>query len=241
MEASWICRSCGFRANIFDGYYWRCPVCGSPIDISYEPVYEFGGRGLDRFRGLLPFTPDRYRGEGETKLVEETIDGVKLLLKLEYMNPSGSFKDRGSALSIYYAYRMGFRRVVEDSSGNAGLSVALYSLVYGLKPTIIIPKTVSRSKRDLIRVVGGDVVEVDTRRDAALYAAKLSLTGFYVAHTWSPLYIYGSATIAFEVYEEVGEPDAVIAPAGSGGLLLGIIKGFEILKKLGKGKRFPGP
>mgnify|MGYP001772852319 CR=1 FL=1 len=238
---SWICETCGFRSNIFDGYYWRCPICGSTLDVFYEPVYELGGKGLDRFRGLLPLTPDRYRGEGETKLVEEIVDGARLLFKLEYMNPSGSFKDRGSALAVYYAYRMGFRSVVEDSSGNAGISVALYSSIYGLRSTIVVPKSISQSKKNLIRLLGGEIIEVETRSDAAIYAAKLSSTGFYVAHTWSPLYIYGSATIAFEVYEEAGEPDAIIVPAGSGGLLLGIIKGFEILKKLGKVKRSPGP
>lgn len=240
-KALWICRVCGFSKSIVAGYFWRCPLCGSALDLSYRPEYGFGGRGLDRFRDLLPFAPDKYRGEGETKTVGESIEGVRVFFKLEYLNPSGSFKDRGTSLAIYYAYKMGFREVVEDSSGNAGISVAMYSSVYGLHSTIVVPRTISATKKRLIEVFGGKIVEVDTRDDAAKYAQQISSRGFYVAHTWNPIYIYGAATIAFEIHEEIGEPDVVIVPTGSGGLLLGILKGFEILKNLGKVKKIPKP
>ncbi len=240
-KALWICRMCGFSKPIIDGYFWRCPLCGSPLDIGYSPIYEFGGKGIDRFRGLLPFTPEKYRGEGETKIVEENIDGAKIFFKLEYLNPSGSFKDRGTALAIHYAHRMGFRNIIEDSSGNAGISVAMYSSIYGLHSTIVVPKTIPHTKKKLIELFGGKIVEMDTRAAAAKYALQNSDKGFYVAHTWNPMYIYGAATIAFEVYEDVGKPHVVIVPTGSGGLLLGILKGFEILKNMEKINRMPIP
>lgn len=241
IECNWFCHRCGFKNRIAGGYYWRCPICGSPIDLNYNPIYELGTKGLDRFRGLLPFTPTRYIGEGETKSVIEKIDGVEVLFKLEYMNPSGSFKDRGTSLTVSYAYSMGFKDIVEDSSGNTGISVALYSKAYGLRSRIVIPSTTSKAKKCLIRMLGADVIEVPTRKDAADYVLSLADRYFYVGHTWNPLYVYGSTTISFETYEEYGAPDVVIIPTGSGGLLLGILKGFEILKKIRRNLKIPTP
>lgn len=241
MNCSWFCPQCGFKDKITNRYYWRCPLCGSPIDLNYKPVYELGSKGLDRFRGLLPFTPTKYIGEGETKNVIEKIDGVEVLFKLEYMNPSGSFKDRGTSLTISYAHFMGFKDVVEDSSGNTGISVALYSKVYGLRSRIVIPLTTSKAKKCIIKMLGSEVTEVPTRKDAAEYVLSLVDRYFYVGHTWNPLYIYGSTTISFEVYEECGVPDVVIIPTGSGGLLLGILRGFETLRKIGRNLKIPKP
>lgn len=237
----WRCGVCGFREEVYRRYYWRCPVCGSPLDLDYPITYELGSKGLDRFRGLLPFVPSKYLGEGESKSVLERADGVEILFKLEYMNPSGSFKDRGTTLAISYAYSMGFKSVVEDSSGNAGVSVALYSRAYGIKSKIIAPSSISRPKKRLIQLLGAELIETKTRKDAADYALRLSESYFYVAHTWSPFYVYGYTSISYEVYEEHWVPDVVITPVGSGGLLLGIMKGFEILKKLGKISRIPKP
>jgi threonine synthase len=241
MLVSWYCRECGFRVSLDKRYFWRCPRCGSPLDIEYRPVYEYGSRGLDRFRGLLPISPLKYIGEGETKIIIEKLDGVEVVFKLEYSNPSGSFKDRGTALAISYAYTMGYKEVVEDSSGNTGISVALYSRIYKLRSRIVIPKTTSREKKCLMRMFGAELVEVPTRGDAANYVLSLISDAFYVAHTWSPLYIYGASTISFEVYEDYGVPDVVMLPVGSGGLLLGVMKGFEILNSLGKVSKIPRP
>lgn len=218
-----------------------CPICGSPLDLRYDPVYRLGSKGLERYYGLLPFVPLKYIGEGNTKHVAERIGDVEVVFKLEYQNPSGSFKDRGSALALSYAYSMGFREAVEDSSGNAGISVALYSRIYRIKSTIVVPSTSSAAKKNLIKMIGANLLEMPTRKAAEEYAISLSSRAFYVAHTRSPFYIYGYATISYEVFEEYGHPDVFIVPAGSGGLLLGIIRGFEILKKLGLLQKIPTP
>ncbi len=207
----------------------------------YEGGYNPRGRGLGRYGDSLPFTPDRWIGEGSTPLIEDEDMGLRLLYKLEYLNPSGSFKDRGSALSIYYAHRMGFKRVIEDTSGNTGVSVALYSRIYGLKPYIVMPKTAPKAKKRLVKLFGGEVIEAPSRGEAPRIAEEYSGDAYYVAHTWSPLYILGSMTISFEVYDEAGVPDKMIIPVGSGGLFLGLMKGFEYLHNIGVADKIPKP
>lgn len=240
-RVEWVCRKCGFRSDLWSTYYWRCPVCGSPLYIEYEYRFEKEERrDLRRFSGMLPFTPEKSRGEGFTRLVEEKINENRVLFKLEYLNPSGSFKDRGSSLAIYYAYKMGFREVVEDTSGNTGISVALYSKLYGLRARIYMPRTAPEGKKKLVKSLGAEIIEAPTRADASEAVLRdLSSDRFYVAHTWNYLYALGASTIAYEVYEEFGVPDYVISPIGSGGLLLGLYLGFENLRRLGLASKTP--
>ncbi len=238
--AEWVCPRCGFRADLFSGYYWKCPRCGSPLDIVFKTVYRIDGRGFSRYSGLLPFTPLKSIGEGGTPLV--VVDSSsRLLFKLEYLNPSGSFKDRGSSLALTYAYRAGFERVVEDTSGNTGISITLYSRVYGLEPVIYMPRDAPPGKKKLIRLLGGRIVETSSRREAMEKVLEASHNAFYVAHTWNPLYILGASTISYEVHEDGEVPDYTIIPVGSGGLFLGIMRGFETLYKLGLIKKIPVP
>jgi len=232
MPPTWYCRYCGFRDDLWSRYYWRCPECGKPLTIMYlEKQVEKDS--LDSFQKLLPFTPEKSRGEGSTPMVVDSFNGYRVLFKLEYLNPSGSFKDRGSSLAIYYGYRMGYEKVVEDTSGNTGISVTLYSRIYGLKPIIVMPKTAPFGKKYLIKLMGGAVVETKDRGEAGVKVLEYVGDSYYVAHTWSFFYILGASMISYEVFEEYGVPDYVIAPVGSGGLLLGIVHGFEVLREYG--------
>jgi len=226
----WKCNYCGFEADAFREYYWKCPRCGKPLSLSYSGKLEkLSSRSIwERYGSAIPLKPEKTRGEGNTPLVTERVDDATVMFKLEYLNPSGSFKDRGSALAVYYAHRLGFKSVIEDTSGNTGISVALYSKLYGLNPRIYMPRTAPEGKKKIIRMIGGEIVEAPTRGDAAQLVLEEASKGasYYVAHTWSYLYILGAATIAWEVLEE-DIPDYVIAPVGSGGLFLGLVKGFE--------------
>lgn len=238
MDPKWSC-VCGFSEDLWSNYYWRCPRCGKPLNIAFEKTFEPRGRGLSRYSSMLPFKPVKTMGEGSTPTLQYE-DGVnKVLFKLEYLNPSGSFKDRGSALSISYAFSMGYRTVVEDTSGNTGISVSMYSALYGLKARIFMPKTAPRGKKILVRALGADVVETENREEAMYAVLKQIGSSFYVAHTWSFLYVLGASTISYEVYEECGTPDLVIAPIGSGGLFLGLNYGFKNLFDLGLAKETP--
>ncbi len=235
----WSC-NCGFRENAWLSYYWKCPVCGKPLNLDYEKRFEpVGGRGLARYSNMLPFSPIKTRGEGSTPLVFYE-DGInKILFKLEYLNPSGSFKDRGSSLALTYAYSLGYKSVVEDTSGNTGVSVALYSKLYGMKCSIYMPKTAPRGKKILIKALGGSVIETENREEAALKVAESLNNSFYVAHTWNPIYILGASTIVYEIYEEFGVPDVVLTPIGSGGLFLGLHMGFRNLSLIENNIRIP--
>lgn len=225
----WKCNHCGFEADAFSEYHWRCPRCGEPLDLVYDGKLEkTSSKNIwEKYGDTIPLKPEKTRREGNTPLVVEKIDGMTLLFKLEYLNPGGSFKDRGSALAIYYAYKSGFESVIEDTSGNTGISVALYSRLYGLKTRIYMPKTAPPGKKKVIKALGAEIIEAPTRGDAAEMVLKEALTGaYYVAHTWNYFYIIGASTIAWEVLEE-DVPDYVISPIGSGGLFLGLVKGFE--------------
>lgn len=240
---SWICPSCGFRESVFEKYYWRCPRCGSPLSIEYEVVGDITSSNNMwlRYYGFMPFTPEKTRGEGLTPLVEEKLSSHRLLFKLEYLNPSGSFKDRGTALAVYYGYKMGYKKAVVDTSGNTGISVALYSRLYGLEPTIVMPKQAPEGKKRAVLKLGGKLVEAEGRTGASKVVEEYirSEDVYYVAHLWNPLYIVGHATIAYEVFEEYGVPDYVIAPIGSGGLILSLMYGFEKLREVGLAKKAP--
>lgn len=233
--AKGYCRKCGFTYDLVKNYHFRCPKCGSPINIIYNKSWNPKGSGLKRYSSMLPLAPLKSRGEGSTPLTIVDYNGLRLWLKLEYLNPSGSFKDRGSSLAVSHAYSLGYNRVLEDSSGNTGLSVSLYSRVYGLSATIIVPKHAPQGKKDLIRLFGADVIEAQNRSEAARIALELAKDThvYYIAHTWNPLYPIAYKTIAYEAYEQGFDGEAVVVPIGSGGLALGLYWGFKDLHDLG--------
>lgn len=239
----WVCRYCGFIDYLFAKYYWKCPRCGNPLTLEYEVRGEItSSRNIwERYRGFLPIKPERTRGEGLTPLVEERHGDHRLLFKLEYLNPGGSFKDRGTSLAVYYGYRMGFKKAVVDTSGNTGISVALFSRLYGLEPIVVMPKQAPEGKKKAVQKLGGRLVESEGRTGASktVYEYIRFEDTYYVAHLWNPLYIVGHATISYEVFEEFGTPDYVIAPIGSGGLILSLMYGFSKLKETGLAKKVP--
>lgn len=240
---TWKCPQCGFEAEMFSQYYWKCPTCGNPLSLKYSVSGEISGsKNLwMRYRRFIPFEPEKYRGEGLTPLVAEEVGSHTLLFKLEYLNPGGSFKDRGTALAIYYGFKMRFKRSVVDTSGNTGISVTLYSKLYGLDPLIVMPREAPEGKKKAIRRLGGTIIEVEGRVGASTAVQNYTSEPgtYYVAHLWNPLYIIGHATIAYEVYEDAGVPDYVFVPVGSGGLLLGVVYGFEKLRELGLTNKVP--
>ncbi len=236
-EIVFTCPKCGFRTT---EYYWRCPKCGSPLNIVYEKTWRPRGRGLLRYSSTLPLRPRKTLGEGNTPLVMRKIKGVMVYFKLEYLNPTGSFKDRGALLSISYARLKGYRRIVEDTSGNTGIAVTAYSRLYGIRPVIVMPKYAPRGKKMLVKALGGEVIETPTRGDAAEKVLELvDEKTFYVAHTWSPFFIIGASTIAYEAFEQGFHGGTVIAPIGSGGLFLGLYYGFRDLIDWGMIKEYP--
>ncbi len=190
---------------------------------------------------MLAIAPLKSLGEGATPLITIEKAGLRVHLKLEHLNPSGSFKDRGTVLAISHASSVGLRCVVEDTSGNTGISVAMYGTVMGLRTAIVMPRDAPEGKKRAVKLLGGEVIEAPSRGEATTIARKLVVERgcYYVDHLTSPLYIEGYRTVAYEIFEQIGVPDAVIIPAGSCGLFIGTYRGFEDLKRLGYTRRKP--
>lgn len=190
-----------------------------------------------RYRGSLPQTASgpaweqTTLGEGMTPLVG-VAPGV--LAKLEYVSPTGSFKDRGAALMLALASAAGRRAVVADSSGNAGKAVALYAAKAGMSAEVFVPAGTPETKTSVARASGAVVVEVDGGREAAARAAMRRVGetgGWYASHVFQASFVHGVKTIAFEIFEQLGgrAPGAVVVPAGNGTLVQGMWLGFSEL------------
>jgi threonine synthase len=208
---SWrfYCSKCGFRGD--NGvYYPFCPRCGSPL----------------RVEGEDPVDPSiSVLGEGDTPAVEKTFKSVKVAFKLEYLNPTGSFKDRGASTSLRLARLLGYDCVVVDSSGNTAVAVAAYARALGLKARVHVPSTAGPGKLALVRALGADVVVWDSREEAAKAALRDSGKCFYVAHTFNPVFSLGITPLAWELSDYDGWD--FIVPVSSGSLLLGLWEGMK--------------
>jgi len=245
-----ICRSCGWRGEERLNIH-SCPICGSPLELEYvveealpEPEELLKCRsGIWCFSKRLP--KYRYKvtlGEGMTRVITAKLEGLDIMIKTEHQNPTGSFKDRGSALAISMALSRGARIVVEDSSGNAGIATSCYSRAYGLRAVIVAPKTAPKGKLDLLRLCGAEIVLAETREHAANLAPKIAIEkgGAYLPHTWLPHYVEAMKTIAYEIHYQLDElPEAIFIPTSSGTLLLGLYQGFKELVRHGYRKKIP--
>jgi len=234
-----VCPRCGWSSGLqsapSNGYL--CPRCGSPLDIQMDKMWNpgKGERGLRRYSSMLPLMPSKTLGEGSTPTVFIDDGGRRIAFKLEMFNPGGSFKDRGANLAVAHASMSGFRCLVEDTSGNTGISITLFGRVYGMKTKIVLPRTAPQGKRRIMELLGAEIIEAPSRSEATNIAFKISSSNcLYVNHLANPLFIEGAKTIAYEAFEDIGIPDKVIVPVGSGGLMLGIAKGFrEVASILG--------
>src|SRR5581483_4317713 len=172
-------------------------------------------------------------GEPTTPIVETTWDGATVAWKLEASLPTGSFKDRGSAVMVAGLAADRARSVTIDSSGNAGASVAAYCARAGLACRIFAPATASPAKLAQIEAYGAEVELVPGPRSAAADAARAAAVDgvVYANHGWSPFFVAGTQSFAFELWEQLRgrTPDAVVVPVGAGTLLLGVCRGFAAL------------
>jgi threonine synthase len=161
-------------------------------------------------------------------------------LKLESLNPTGSFKDRGAAVLLTYLQGRGVRRLVEDSSGNAGAAIAAYGARAGIGASIYVPAAASAGKLAQIAAYGAEVRRVTGSREAVAEAAR-GAPGVYASHCWHPAFFHGTKTIAYELWEQLGwrGPDWVVSPVGHGTLLLGLALGFRELRAAGAIPRLP--
>jgi threonine synthase len=166
----------------------------------------------------------------------------RVFIKCEYANPTGSFKDRGTAALVSFLCSRGVTEALEDSSGNAGASFAAYAARGGMRARVYVPASAAGPKRLQIEKYGAELVMVPgSRAEAASMARRAAEAGItYASHAYLPHNLRGYATCAFEIAEQLpDEPGAAIIPAGQGGLLLGLGRGFEALLEAGVIRRMP--
>jgi threonine synthase len=181
-------------------------------------------------------------GEGWTPLVPIDWEGVRIEAKLEFMMPTGSFKDRGMTVMMTYLRRCGVERVLEDSSGNAGASLSAYAAAAGIEARILVPQTASYPKIAQIAASGADVVTIPgSRQDVADAALALSEEIFYASHNWQAFFAEGTKTLAYELWEQKGfrAPDNVVVPLGYGANVMGCEHGFRELLGNAEIERMP--
>lgn len=229
----------------------QCPQCQGALDFhggpAAFPTAALASRagGMWRYAEALPALPRLVSlGEGCTPLVPCTIGGREVLLKWEPALPTGSYKDRGSALLISYLASYGVTEAVEDSSGNAGASLAAYAARAGIRLKVFCPASASPGKLTQIRLHGAELVPVEGPRPEATQALRRYLASsrsVYASHLWHPLFLEGIKTMAFEIAEQLHwqAPAAVVMPVGAGSILLGLAKGFGELHAAGRIGRVP--
>lgn len=231
------------------GVPFRCPACGGIYDFDGPPDFDPesidpGLPGLWRYRSAFELpaaAPVVSLGEGLTPLLWEEWNGGPVGFKLDYLNPTGSYKDRGSAVLASQLLARGVSEAVEDSSGNAGASFAAYAARAGMRARVYVPESASGPKRIQIERFGADLRPIAGPRSAAALAVlEEAQRGVpYASHAYLPFGLAGIATIAYELWQQAGEIGTVIAPVGHGGLLLGLVRGFTALKKRGCIERLP--
>ncbi len=137
---------------------------------------------------------------------------------------------------------LGLKKVVEDSSGNAGASIAAYCAKAEIECDIYVPESTSAGKLAQIEMYGANLFKIPGSREktaeAVLSAAE---NNYYASHSWNPWFFQGTKTFAFEVCEQLGwnSPDVIILPAGNGTLFLGAYIGFKELFESGIINKIP--
>lgn len=153
----------------------------------------------------------------------------RIWLKLENLQPGGSFKMRGLGLLCTQAARQGKRRVVCPSGGNAGLATAMAAASLGLQACIVVPQTTAQTTRERIARTGAEVlVHGQVWDEANERALQLSSAADseYVPAFDHPVLWQGHSSMVDEILEDCPQVDTIVASVGGGGLLAGILTGL---------------
>lgn len=181
-------------------------------------------------------------GEGNTPLVESTnmkdiFGGIRLLMKLEGMNPTGSFKDRGMTFAVTKAKEEGATAVICASTGNTSASASAYAARAGMAAYVLVPEgSVALGKLSQAMMHGAKVLEIAGNFDEALEIVKLVAEQYPVTmvNSINPYRIQGQKSAAFEVCEHLGHaPTYHFLPVGNAGNITAYWMGYQEYKKAG--------
>jgi threonine synthase len=234
-----------------------CPDCGEPLFVA--PGSEAGKKevraerplAFEKFSDFLPLASYNARlslGEGNTPLVPLERLGAGLgipsvFAKNEGQNPTGSFKDRGTALAIQKAVALGFKKIGTVSTGNMAASTAAYGVRAGVETFVLLKEGTSRTSVQAAGIFGPVLVTVhgDYGR---LYYESLKVgrrLGIYFMNSIDPFRVEGYKVTGFEIFVQLGRraPGCIFVPLSSGGHLIGLMKAFEDLERAGFVSEYP--
>jgi threonine dehydratase len=163
--------------------------------------------------------------------------GADVVLKLETVQPTGSFKVRGALVAVAASLERAAvtggsgRPVVTASAGNHGLGVAWAAQIFGVRAVIVIPENASEAKRTALGVFEAEIVRHGRSfEEAESRALELTtrLGGDYLSAYNDPDVIAGQGTIALELIDQLPELTTIVAPVGGGGLLAGLALGVKL-------------
>lgn len=196
---------------------------------------------IEKYREYLPVsdaTPIVTLGEGSTPLVEAVrmpaamgYPSLKLFFKLEGLNPTGSFKDRGMTLAMSKAVEEGAQAVICASTGNTSASAAAFAVKAGLTCFVLLPHGyVALGKVAQAIHFGAKMIQIKGNFDEALDLVREigNDCNITIVNSINPFRLEGQKTAAFEVIEALGEaPDYLCIPVGNAGNISAYWRGFK--------------
>ncbi len=245
-----ICSKTGQEYSIND-LRWKSEA-DALLNIRFVPAFDkhairMRSANMWRYREALPISFDTNIvsfGEGATPLQTIELGTQKLLLKLDFMFPTGSYKDRGASVLVSKMKELGIKHAIMDSSGNAGAAIAAYCAKAGILLDVYAPESTSSAKLTQIMAYGANLKLIKGTRQDATFATLEALeksNSYYASHAYNPFFFQGTKTFAYEICEQLGwkTPDTIILPAGNGTLIIGAYIGFRELLKAGITTKIP--
>ncbi len=226
------CMSCG-KAR--EGLEKFCTECGSTIEII--PDNKYNDAMKKNFRYVK-----KWISLGE--VITPLISGESVSFKLDYFQPTFSYKDRGARVAVSSMAEtlreQGITQINEDSSGNAGSSIAAYAKAAGFDVNIFVPEKANEVKLKQIRSYGANIIKVEGGRENVAEEA-MKHDGFYLSHVLAPEFRDGIRSLAYEIFKQYGGnvPDRVFIPVSAGTLFLGLHAGFNHLLNSGEIDEIP--
>ncbi|QEE16251.1 pyridoxal-phosphate dependent enzyme [Promethearchaeum syntrophicum] len=249
MELQWVkkptCNECGQEFN--EPFLW-CPHCNNLISIQPIKGPQKSKINLKSMWSLNPFLPKFSEiaslVEGNTPIIQiRNIPEIKdVNIKLEFRNPTSSFRDRASSLIVSDALSKKSKEIIGASTGSFSISLAAYASQAALKSTTFIPGNLDLSKIEQLKMYGTKIIDTNKNLDEAIKSAKnytLEKKGYFPIPNDNLLTIEGQKTIGLELILQLKDIDNVIIPRGSGTLLLSIYRGFEDAIESGWISKFP--
>ena len=192
---------------------------------------------IEEYKEWLPVTektPSLTLQEGNTPLIHlENLSeqwGVNLYVKVEGLNPTGSFKDRGMVMAVAKAKEEGKTILICASTGNTSASAAAYGARAGMRTIVVIPEgRIALRKMAQAKMYGAEIVEIEGNFDEALRMVREAGEGdIALVNSVNPYRLEGQKTIAFETIDQLGEvPDIFALPVGNAGNISAAWKGFK--------------